>query len=408
MSSLKATQADGYYIPPDYTNSGAYKKQSLNQFNTQKSHKGNNQYLKQNTVRFELPYDGLCLSQNCVESKTIKRGTRFNAQKRHVGDYLSSKIWEFGMKCRTCQHHFAIRTNPQERGFDYISGIKRRVEEFDTVENQSLGVMDTEYGHAIHNFTNGRIVKDGIVDGDGDGDNDDDNIIDKLQNHIMGKRKAMTEHDAMVMLMERNHSTMYDDAFSNSNLRAGYRVQRKQKKKRVEHATKLGLGGGILLEGDNGNGGDVALSRSVFEGKRMHHAKAREVQKFRAIRQGIFGKAGSGTDRGLTKGSAGRDANVGTRISHSRKAFKSTAGNGNGRVRGHGINRDQKDGKGHDLKKKLIPIVQKDRHPSDKLSTNPVAMPLHAPSFKRDSNVESEVPSSSLAALATNYGSDSS
>lgn len=42
MSSLAATQADGYYVPPDYYDSGAYKKQTKNQFNKSKGH---NQFL---------------------------------------------------------------------------------------------------------------------------------------------------------------------------------------------------------------------------------------------------------------------------------------------------------------------------------------------------------------------------
>ncbi len=318
MSSLKATQADGYYIPPDYTNSGAYKKQSLNQFNTQNSHKGHNQYLRSNTVRFELPYDGLCLSQSCKGvSKTIKRGTRFNAQKSCVGNYHTTKIWQFEMKCRTCQHVFIIRTNPQERSFDYVSGVKKRVEEFDTVENKSLGVIDTEYGHAIHSFTNGQI--DSVR---GKAGNDDDNVIDKLQNEIMGKRKAMSEYEAMEMLMERNRSTMYDDSLSNSNLRAGYRIQRKQKKNRVDHAAKLGLGSGILLEDGTGDE-DLKLSRFIFNEKKLHsgnHAKTNEVKKFRFIRQGIFRKAGYGR-----RSFSGKLSNVDSTISQSRRALNSVA-----------------------------------------------------------------------------------
>ena len=45
MSSLSATQADGMYIPPDYLESGAYKKKSLNQYNNSKGH---NQFLQRN------------------------------------------------------------------------------------------------------------------------------------------------------------------------------------------------------------------------------------------------------------------------------------------------------------------------------------------------------------------------
>jgi hypothetical protein len=73
MSSLSATQSDGYYLPPEYFESGAYKKVSRNRFAAEteasgrdKSGKklkqkqkpsrvGHNQWLKHGVVRFELP-----------------------------------------------------------------------------------------------------------------------------------------------------------------------------------------------------------------------------------------------------------------------------------------------------------------------------------------------------------------
>mmetsp|Transcript_24744 Transcript_24744/g.27697 ORF Transcript_24744/g.27697 Transcript_24744/m.27697 type:complete len:82 (-) Transcript_24744:1301-1546(-) len=67
MSSLSATQSDGYYLPPEYYESGAYLKQSRNQFAASRNDKnnvnnreqrirtGHNQWLKYGVVRFELP-----------------------------------------------------------------------------------------------------------------------------------------------------------------------------------------------------------------------------------------------------------------------------------------------------------------------------------------------------------------
>ncbi|GFH44296.1 hypothetical protein CTEN210_00770 [Chaetoceros tenuissimus] len=275
MSSLNATQADGYYIPPDYINSGAYKKKSLNQYNKSKGH---NQYLQNGTVRFELPYKGFCLS--C--QSPIGKGTRFNAQKKSVGKYLTSTIYEFEMKCRLCQHVFHIRTNPKEQCFDYVSGIKRKTEEFDTVDNKSLGVIDTEYGMAIHNFHNGKIDKDLT-----------NNAIDQLQTRIVGKRKAMSEREQMEQLIQQN-DLKKNDADVNSKLRASYRVDRKSKKKRISEANRLGLGKGILL--DNGRDSDLQTSRSALNNSQVRHIKSKylETSKFRAIRQGgIFDKKNS-------------------------------------------------------------------------------------------------------------------
>lgn len=81
MSSLAATQADGYYIPDEYYTSGAYKKKSISQFSGSKGH---NQYLQRSVVRFELPFDGFCTKCDAI----VGKGTRFNAHKAHVDDYF--------------------------------------------------------------------------------------------------------------------------------------------------------------------------------------------------------------------------------------------------------------------------------------------------------------------------------
>ncbi len=101
MSSLAATQADGYHIPEDYYTSGAYKKKSISQFNGSKGH---NQYLQRSVVRFELPFDGFCTKCDTI----VGKGTRFNAHKAHVDDYFSSRIYEFTTKCRSCADWYVI------------------------------------------------------------------------------------------------------------------------------------------------------------------------------------------------------------------------------------------------------------------------------------------------------------
>lgn len=273
MSSLKATQSDGYYIPPDYLNSGAYKNKSLNQFQNSKGH---NQYLQNNVVRFELPYDGFCLNEQC--RCHVAKGTRFNAQKEHVDNYHSSKIWEFRMKCRTCSNAFIIRTNVEKRCFDYVGGIKKKTEEFDTMEAKTLGVIDTEYGHAIHNFTNGRLdVSEGS-----------NSALDRLEKEVIGQRKVMSDLDAMNILMTHNHRTHYDDASSNSNLRTIYRSERKKKKRTLEEAKSRGLGKGIILDDLKMN--DFNEATTAFERKDVMEEKARRIEqeKFQKIQRGIF------------------------------------------------------------------------------------------------------------------------
>jgi len=247
MSSLGATQADGYYIPPQYLDSGAYKKKSVSEFNSG-STKGHNQFLQRSVVRFELPYDGFCKNKSC--NVHVGRGTRFNAHKSHVDDYHSTKIWEFTMKCRACAvQKFIIRTDPKGRCFDYTMGIHKKVEEFDTVDAGTLGVIDTDVGNGI--VPSSSLCHDSsschrrtAVD---NSNNDKNNPLEKLETRMTGERKAMTERDAMELLLTHNKSTMFDDASSNSALRSTYRNVRNAKRRRLRNAQDVGLGKGIEL-----------------------------------------------------------------------------------------------------------------------------------------------------------------
>ena len=279
MSSLNATQADGYYIPPDYVNSGAYKKKSLNQFN---NNKGHNQYLTNSVVRFELPYDGFCLNEEC--GAHVGKGTRFNAHKAHVDDYFTTKIWEFTMKCRSCaSSKFIIRTNPKGRCFDYCHGIKKKMEEFDTLDAGTLGIIDTEDGNKIQ-----KSLKNS--------DNSDRHVsaIDKLQEELMGERKAIAEKDAIELLLKQNGKTMANDAISNSKLRSNYRTIRNAKKRRIGDANKKGLGMGIELSAPTKL--DATIAKNTFSARTVIDAKSKKIekQKFATIRtSSIFSDASS-------------------------------------------------------------------------------------------------------------------
>ena len=74
MSSLSATQSDGYYLPPEYFESGKYKKVSRNKFasetnNAKKLKAGHNQWFKHGVVRFELPEKASCVSKHSAGAR---------------------------------------------------------------------------------------------------------------------------------------------------------------------------------------------------------------------------------------------------------------------------------------------------------------------------------------------------
>lgn len=253
------------------------------------------------------------------------KGTRFNAHKAHVDDYFTSKIYEFTTKCRACAKcEFKIRTNPKEQTFDYVSGIRRKIEEFDSREAGTLGVIDTDAGAGIYQYKGGELE---------DADKDHvDVALQALEKSARGERKAMTEYEQMESLYRVN-TRMEADADANALLRSGYRKERKAKKRRFEDAKKLGLGRGISLAGETEQ--DMAHAK-VTMGLRDHareekQAFGSEKEAFRSIRTGsIFSsekekqhRSGSGISRSKKiKAAASNDPKVSNMPVQSREKKK--------------------------------------------------------------------------------------
>jgi Saf4/Yju2 protein len=252
MSSLSATQADGYYLPAEYFESGAYKKKSKNQFSGSKGH---NQYEVNGVVRFELPYDGFCLGCGAH----VSRGTRFNAEKIKKGNYFSTVIWEFKMKCRICaKQEFIIKTNPKEQAFDYVDGIHKQLKDFDTSEAGTAGIIDIDHANEVSNSLG----------------------LDRLQTIATGKIKALSEHEQLQAILRINENAYLDDAANNSSARANFRMDRCQKNSRLDDASKLGWRRGMELLSEN-TLGDIVVAKSTTFGS----GKQQESENFRLVRK---------------------------------------------------------------------------------------------------------------------------
>lgn len=60
-------------------------------------------------IRFELPFNIWC--GGCGSHAGM--GVRYNADKSKVGQYYSTPIFKFRMKCHLCDNHFEITTDPK-------------------------------------------------------------------------------------------------------------------------------------------------------------------------------------------------------------------------------------------------------------------------------------------------------
>ncbi|KAF2091710.1 hypothetical protein K490DRAFT_16230, partial [Saccharata proteae CBS 121410] len=76
-------------------------------------------------VRFEMPSPVWCTS--CKPGEVlIGQGVRFNAEKRKVGMYYSTPVWEFGMKHSVCGGRLVVRTEPGRGEYVVVEGGRRR------------------------------------------------------------------------------------------------------------------------------------------------------------------------------------------------------------------------------------------------------------------------------------------
>ena len=111
-------------------------------------------------TRFELPFNiwwyvplrlpGLYCVQchaNCRSSGSceahIGMGVRYNAEKKKVGMYYSTPIYNFRCKCHLCSNWFDIQTDPQNTRYVVVSGARRKEEDWDPEENGGYAVLGT-------------------------------------------------------------------------------------------------------------------------------------------------------------------------------------------------------------------------------------------------------------------------
>lgn len=120
------------YYPPDFDPS----KGSLNSWlgthplrdRARKLHKG---IL---VIRFEMPYNIWCGGCN----NHIGMGVRYNAEKSKVGNYYTTPIYKFRMKCHLCDNHFEIQTDPKNHDYVILEGARRKEQRWDPHENEQI------------------------------------------------------------------------------------------------------------------------------------------------------------------------------------------------------------------------------------------------------------------------------
>ena len=170
-------------------------------------------------VRFELPFHVFCLSCNAH----IAQGRRFNAEKAHVGDYLSTKIWAFTCKC-TCGERFEIRTDPQNAQYTVHSGARRQMQEWDPAEHGGHPIYDTEAGAKAPGTEAPQPAQDAFA---------------QLEQRENDKSKAKQREARILQLQQHADSTWSDPYTLNANLRRSFRREKSNRTQQLEKDLQL-------------------------------------------------------------------------------------------------------------------------------------------------------------------------
>ncbi|XP_044491765.1 coiled-coil domain-containing protein 130-like isoform X2 [Mangifera indica] len=188
-----------------------------------------------------MPFNIWCGGCNSM----IAKGVRFNAEKKQVGNYYSTKIWSFSMKSACCKHQIVIHTDPKNCEYVIISGAQRKIEEFDVEDAETLELP---------------------ADGERDKLSDPFYRLEHQEQDLLKKRQAEPVLVSLQKVSDARHS---DDYALNKALRAKLRLQKKRLAEEEAYSRRLGLGLRLLpkSEEDTAAAANVRFS-SKFEKNR--------------------------------------------------------------------------------------------------------------------------------------------
>lgn len=244
MSSLAAARADNFYYPPEWDPSQG----SLNKFHGQHALRERARKIDQGIliIRFEMPFNVWC--EGC--ESMIAKGVRFNAEKKQVGNYYSTKIWSFTMKSACCKHEIVIQTDPKNCEYVIIKGARRKIEEFDSEDAETLALpADEERGKLVDPFY-------------------------RLEHQEEDLKKKKEAEPVLVRLQRVSDARHADDYAINKALRARLRSQKKRVAEEESVARKRGFAIRLLpaSEEDNATVSRVKFSTKFEENRKMKRA----------------------------------------------------------------------------------------------------------------------------------------
>lgn len=163
-------------------------------------------------IRFEMPYNIWCDGCN----NHIGMGVRYNAEKKKIGMYYSTPVYQFRMKCHLCNNHFEIKTDPGNLDYVIVSGARRQENRWDPFENEQIVPEDKD--------TSKRLFDDAMF---------------KLEHGTEDIDKAKKAAPILVKLHDAQDAKWNDDFTANSLLRQQLRTQKQKIAVKEKHDNEL-------------------------------------------------------------------------------------------------------------------------------------------------------------------------
>ncbi|KAK5971076.1 Galactosylgalactosylxylosylprotein 3-beta-glucuronosyltransferase [Trichostrongylus colubriformis] len=137
-------KGQNFYYPPDFD----YKKhKSLNKYHGTHALRERAKKISQGilVIRFEMPFNIWCLGCN----NHVGMGVRYNAEKKKIGMYYTTPLYEFRMKCHLCDNYYVIRTDPKNFDYELVEGCTRQEKRFEPSEVDQVDTSDSAFSHKL-------------------------------------------------------------------------------------------------------------------------------------------------------------------------------------------------------------------------------------------------------------------
>eukprot|EP00730_Choanoeca_flexa_P006230 TRINITY_DN12113_c0_g1_i2.p1 TRINITY_DN12113_c0_g1~~TRINITY_DN12113_c0_g1_i2.p1 ORF type:complete len:356 (+),score=79.66 TRINITY_DN12113_c0_g1_i2:2321-3388(+) len=155
-------------------------------------------------IRFEAPWNFWC--NGC--GSHVERGVRYNAEKKKVGNYYTTPIFAFRMKCHLCDNYFTFETDPKNCEYKITEGARRKIETWDPSSTEVIHLPDAD--------EKAKRASDAMY---------------RLEHDASDQAKAKKYKPAIVKLMDLKKQTSSQDYDTNARLRAHFRTEKKRLKK---------------------------------------------------------------------------------------------------------------------------------------------------------------------------------